>query len=243
MTANGANVRAGRAVRVERRRRGDRRPASTSSAGRAARTSATSGPRTGPCWRRRRSPMRRRSGWQQVSFSSPVSILANTIYTVSYDTGSPLFYFDSGYFASGGVTNGNLTAPRLYHHQQQGPRQRGVQLRRGLPDRQSILRRTSGWMSRSRRRPARDASVKTAAVAASTSGSAAVAIGQSGYTITSAGSATPAGPMGAVPGSQGTSSSTARRPSVSFSVVSYRPVVRQARVPVLWGQKATSLLS
>ncbi len=52
------------------------------------------------------------SGWQEVSFSSPVAILANTIYIVSYDTGSPLFYYDSEYFAKGGVTNGNLTAPQ-----------------------------------------------------------------------------------------------------------------------------------
>ena len=51
------------------------------------------------------------SGWQHVSFSNPVSILADTFYTVSYSTGSPLFYFESGYFANGGVTNGNLTAP------------------------------------------------------------------------------------------------------------------------------------
>ena len=51
------------------------------------------------------------SGWQQVSFSSPVSIAADTYYTVSYSTGSPLFYYDSEYFAHGGVTNGNLTAP------------------------------------------------------------------------------------------------------------------------------------
>jgi hypothetical protein len=85
--------------------------------------------------------------------------------------------------------------------------------------------------------------VKTADLAASTSGSAAVAIGPSGYTITSAGSATPAGPMGVVPGSHGTSSSTEQRPSVGSPLVSYRPVVRQSRAPVLWGQKATSLLS
>ena len=51
------------------------------------------------------------SGWQHVSFSNPVSIPADTFYTVSYTTGSPLFYFESGYFAKGGVTNGNLTAP------------------------------------------------------------------------------------------------------------------------------------
>ena len=41
-----------------------------------------------------------RSGWQQVSFSNPVSIVANTYYTVSYTTGSPLFYYDSGYFST-----------------------------------------------------------------------------------------------------------------------------------------------
>jgi hypothetical protein len=51
------------------------------------------------------------SGWQSVTFSSPVQILANTFYTVSYDTGSPLFYYESEYFAKAGVTNGNLTAP------------------------------------------------------------------------------------------------------------------------------------
>src|SRR5262249_31183485 len=87
------------------------------------------------------------------------------------------------------------------------------------------------------------ASVKTAAGAASTNGSAAIAIGRSRDAITSTATATPAGPMGVVPGSQGTSSSTARRPSAVFAVVTYRPVVTQARAPVLWGQKATSFLS
>ena len=70
-----------------------------------------------------------------------------------------------------------------------------------------------------------------------------VAIGKSSDAITSTATATPAGPMGVVPGSQGTWSSTARRPSASFAVVSDRPVVAQARVPVLWGHKATSFLS
>ena len=51
------------------------------------------------------------SGWQEVTFSSPVSIAADTYYTVSYTTGSPLFYYYSEYFEHGGVTNGNLTAP------------------------------------------------------------------------------------------------------------------------------------
>jgi len=183
-----------------------------------------------------------RSGWQQVSFSNPVPILANTIYTVSYSTGSPLFYYDSGYFSSGGVTNGNLTAP-AYTTINNQVLDNGVYNYGGYFPVASEYS-ANFWVDVAFSPSAgSSASVKTAAVAASTSGSAAVAIGESGYTITSAGSATPAGPMGAVPGSQGTSSSTARRPSVSFPVVSYRTVVRQARVLVLWGQKATSLLT
>jgi subtilase family serine protease len=51
------------------------------------------------------------SGWQHVTFSSPVQIQANTFYTVSYNTGNPLAYMETGYFATSGVTNGNLTAP------------------------------------------------------------------------------------------------------------------------------------
>jgi hypothetical protein len=80
-------------------------------------------------------------------------------------------------------------------------------------------------------------------------GRAMIAIGQSGHTFNStgagAGAATPAGPLGGVPGLQGTSSSTARRPPLSFTipVVSYRPAIRQARALALWGQRSTSLLS
>jgi hypothetical protein len=183
------------------------------------------------------------SGWQEVNFATPVSIQANTIYTASYDTGSPNFYFDSGYFANGGVTKGNLNAPASTTINNQ-VLDNGVYNYGGLAPNSSQYS-ANFWVdvvfSPS---TSSSASVKTAAVARSTSGSAAAAIGLSGYTITSAGSATPARPTGgAAPGSHGTSSSTARRPSVSFPVVSYRPVVRQARALVLWGQKATSVLS
>ncbi len=182
------------------------------------------------------------SGWQEVSFSSPVAILANTIYTVSYDTGSPLFYYESEYFAKGGVTNGNLTAP-------QSTTINGVVRDNGVYNYGGDFPIASQYWANFwvdvafSPSTGSSASVKTAPVAASTSGPAAVAMGQSGYTITSAGSATPAGPTATVPGSRGTSSSTARRASVSFPVVSYRPVIRQARALVLSGQKATSLLS
>jgi hypothetical protein len=182
------------------------------------------------------------SGWQRVNFASPVAIAANTIYTVSYDTGSPVFYYESEYFANGGVTNGNLTAP-------QSPKINGVVRDNGVYNYGGDFPLASQyyanfWVDVVFSPSANPSTaVKTADLAASTSGSAAVAIGPSGYTITSAGSATPAGPMGVVPGSHGTSSSTAQRPSFGLPVVSSRPVVRQPRAPVLSGQKATSLPS
>ena len=184
------------------------------------------------------------SGWQEANFSSSVTIQANTFYTISYDTGSPLFYFDSGYFANGGVTNGNLTAPAytdiggtvlgngVYNYGGDFPVASQYQANFWVD---VVFSPSSGSIP----------SFKTAAVAGSAGGSGAAAIGQSGYAITPATSATPAGPMGVVPGSQGisSSSSTARRPSASFAVVSGRPVVTQARAPVFWGHKATSFLS
>jgi Domain of unknown function (DUF4082)/Fibronectin type III domain len=49
-------------------------------------------------------------GWQQVSFASPVAIQANTVYVVSFSTGGGYFGISTGFFTSGGVTNGPLSA-------------------------------------------------------------------------------------------------------------------------------------
>jgi methionine-rich copper-binding protein CopC len=49
-------------------------------------------------------------GWQQVNFSTPVLIQANTIYVASYHTNVGFYSADSEYFASSGFTNGPLTA-------------------------------------------------------------------------------------------------------------------------------------
>ncbi len=49
-------------------------------------------------------------GWQQVNFSSPVSIQPNTEYIVSFSTGGGYFGITTNYFTAGGVTNGPLTA-------------------------------------------------------------------------------------------------------------------------------------
>ncbi|MDF2388987.1 DUF4082 domain-containing protein, partial [Nostoc ellipsosporum NOK] len=45
------------------------------------------------------------SGWQQVNFSSPVAISANTVYVASYHTSVGNYAADSGFFAGAGVDN------------------------------------------------------------------------------------------------------------------------------------------
>ncbi len=50
------------------------------------------------------------SGWQQVSFASPVAITANTPYVASYVAPVGRYSVDAGYFGSA-VTSGPLTAP------------------------------------------------------------------------------------------------------------------------------------
>jgi hypothetical protein len=50
------------------------------------------------------------SGWQQVNFSSPVTITAGTTYIASYHTNAGEYSYDSNYFANS-LTNGPLTAP------------------------------------------------------------------------------------------------------------------------------------
>ncbi|HEX7287913.1 MAG TPA: N,N-dimethylformamidase beta subunit family domain-containing protein, partial [Candidatus Angelobacter sp.] len=50
------------------------------------------------------------SGWQQVSFSNPVPVTANTVYVASYFSSSGHYSVDAGYFGSGGVDNSPLHA-------------------------------------------------------------------------------------------------------------------------------------
>src|SRR4029077_7830949 len=49
------------------------------------------------------------SGWQQVNFSSPVAITANTIYVASYYAPTGHYSVDAGFFGTAGVTNPPLT--------------------------------------------------------------------------------------------------------------------------------------
>jgi hypothetical protein len=50
------------------------------------------------------------TGWQQVNFSQPVAIQANTTYVASYSAPAGGYAYDSGYFASSGVNAGVLNA-------------------------------------------------------------------------------------------------------------------------------------
>jgi hypothetical protein len=50
------------------------------------------------------------SGWQQVTFTTPVSITAGTIYVASYFAPAGHYAGDSGYFSAAGVDNGLLHA-------------------------------------------------------------------------------------------------------------------------------------
>jgi len=51
------------------------------------------------------------TGWQQVNFSSPVAITANTVYVASYYSPTGDFALDRPYFSTTGVNNPPLTAP------------------------------------------------------------------------------------------------------------------------------------
>ncbi|WP_018614591.1 DUF4082 domain-containing protein [Segetibacter koreensis] len=50
------------------------------------------------------------SGWQEVRFTTPVTISANTTYVASYFSSSGRYASTEGFFTSKGVTNGSLTA-------------------------------------------------------------------------------------------------------------------------------------
>ena len=50
------------------------------------------------------------SGWQQVNFSTPVTIAANTVYVASYHTSVGHYSGDTNYFATSGVDNPPLHA-------------------------------------------------------------------------------------------------------------------------------------
>ena len=53
------------------------------------------------------------SGWQEMAFSSPIAIAANTQYIASYHTASGRYAFDINYFSVSGIDNIPLHAPAV----------------------------------------------------------------------------------------------------------------------------------
>jgi YD repeat-containing protein len=51
------------------------------------------------------------TGWQTVTFATPVTITANTTYTIAYFSSLGYYVEDNNYFLGHSVTNGPLTAP------------------------------------------------------------------------------------------------------------------------------------
>jgi hypothetical protein len=72
--------------------------------------SETFGPAQVSCLPPRPSAGRPASGWQQVSFSTPVTITANTVYVASYHTNVGHYKADQNYFATAGVDSPTLHA-------------------------------------------------------------------------------------------------------------------------------------
>ena len=50
------------------------------------------------------------SGWQQLNFTTPVAITANTVYVASYHTNTGHYSINTNYFTSSGVDNAPLHA-------------------------------------------------------------------------------------------------------------------------------------
>jgi Domain of unknown function (DUF4082)/Bacterial Ig-like domain (group 2) len=51
------------------------------------------------------------TGWQQVTFPSPIAVTAGTVYVAGYHTNTGHYSVDKGYFSNGGYSNPPLTAP------------------------------------------------------------------------------------------------------------------------------------
>ena len=97
------------------------------------------------------------SGWQQVTFSSPVAITANTVYVVSYHTNVGRYAYSSGLVRFGG--RGQRAAACAQERCER--RQRGVPIRLLRRSRtRPSTRRTTGWTSSSCRNRALAASLR-----------------------------------------------------------------------------------
>jgi hypothetical protein len=173
------------------------------------------------------------SGWQQVKFSSAVTIQPNTLYTVSFSTGGGYFGISTNYFTYGGVSNGPLQAPSDTTYGN------GVYENAGThPD---IDGGGMNFWVDVAFSPSSTAGVKTASVTVG-SGVTSSTAGRSASFAGTASTATPSGPIGFVGASRGTTTQAGQPASAGLGTGTYRLGIVQPRRPVWWGPRANSSL-
>jgi Domain of unknown function (DUF4082)/Fibronectin type III domain len=147
------------------------------------------------------------SGWQQVTFASPVAIQANAVYVVSFSTGGGYFGITTNFFTSGGVSNGSLKAlpssvtggDGVYNRAGAYPNVNGSGM--------NFWADVAFVPSSSGSSIAKSPSLASSSNATGGFGiSALTTSGQSNRLVTLAPQATPAGPAGYLGGSRGTTS-------------------------------------
>jgi hypothetical protein len=165
------------------------------------------------------------SGWQQVTFSSPVAIQANVVYIVSFSTGGGYFGITTSFFTNGGATNGPLEAlpgnvtggDGVYNRSGAFPNVNGSGMNFWADV--AFTPSSSG-----------NSTSKANSVLMTTSGfgtSALTTTGQSNRLVTSAPQGTPAGPAGSFGGWRGTTV------VISLSTVNRRPIAQAATVAAM----------
>jgi len=175
-------------------------------------------------------PSQSGSGWQQASFSSPVSIQANTVYVVSFSTGGGLYGSTSKFFSSSGFTNGPLQA--LSNSTSGGD---GVYNTRAGSFPNVSGNGSNYWVDLAFTPSGTTTKAKTlgtspsvAVLSFSASGSTA---GQSNFFVAPAPAAVPTGPARVVSGPKGTT-------VASLGTTSFRRTVAQVRTPTSWRPKS-----
>ena len=166
-------------------------------------------------------------GWQQVNFSSPVAIQANTVYIASFSTGGGYFGITTSFFSSSGVTNGPLEA--LPNSVSGGD---GVYNRAGaFPDMDgngmNFWADVAFTPSSSSSSTARTSSPDSRSIAVGGFGRSASISDQSSPFFISAPATTPAGPARHAAGSRGTT------PTVLSSLSYRRPIPQTATLASL----------
>jgi hypothetical protein len=171
------------------------------------------------------------SGWQQINFSSPVAIQANTIYVVSFSTGGGYFGITTNFFTSGGVTNGPVQALSNSVLGGDGVYNRAGSFPNVDANGMNFWADVAFTPSSSGGSDARALSHASPPIAVGEFGIMALTSGQAGRVITSAWASTPAGPARNVAGSRGTLPAVLR-------FLSQRNPIPQAATPALWRKRS-----